>query len=63
MTYAADPDVPDETSSLGVFIKPGAKATGVQTHPEYDYSQLGETGLIQEYLEYQILALGIKYIR
>ena len=33
----------DETSSLGVFIKAGAKATGVQTHPEYDYSQLGET--------------------
>ncbi len=43
MIYAADPDVPDETSSLGVFIKAGAKATGVQTHPEYDYSQLGET--------------------
>ena len=26
-----------------MYIKPGSKTTGVLTHPEYDYSQLGET--------------------
>ena len=43
MTYSADPGSTNTSSELGVFIKPGSKQTGVQTHPEYDYSQLGET--------------------
>ena len=43
MTYSADPGDTNTSSMLGVFIKPGSKATGVQTNPEYDYSELGET--------------------
>ena len=42
MTYSADPGDTNTSSMLGVFIKPGSKATGVQTNPEYDYSELGE---------------------
>ena len=42
ITYNADPDG-DPSSELGVRIKPGVKSIGVVTHPEYDYSQLGET--------------------
>ena len=41
MTYAADPDVPDETSSLGVFIKLVLKQQSSNSS-EYDYSQLGK---------------------
>ena len=43
MTYSADPGDTNTSSMLGVFIKAGSKATGVQTNPEYDYSELGET--------------------
>ena len=43
MTYSADPGDTNTSSQLGIFIIPGTKATGVLTHPEYDYSQLGET--------------------
>ena len=43
MTYSADPGDTNTSSMLGVFIKTGSKATGVQTNPEYDYSELGET--------------------
>ena len=28
---------------MALFIKPGSAQTGVQTQPEYDYSELGET--------------------
>ncbi len=43
MTYSADPGDTNTSSMLGVFLKAGSKATGVQTNPEYDYSELGET--------------------
>jgi type IV pilus assembly protein PilY1 len=43
MTYSADPGDSNRSSELGIRIKPGAKAMGVQTNPEYDYSKLGET--------------------
>ena len=43
ITYSADPGSTNTSSELGVYIKPGSKTTGVLTHPEYDYSQLGET--------------------
>ena len=43
MTYSADPGDSGTSSELGITIKPGSKATGVQTNPEYDYSKLGET--------------------
>ncbi len=42
--YGYDPnDASKASSDLGLYIKPGSSATGVQTQPEYDYSQLGET--------------------
>ena len=42
--YGGDPgDASKASSELGVLIKPGSAQTGVQTQPEYDYSQLGET--------------------
>lgn len=43
MTYAAAPTDANTSSALGISIKPGTKATGVLTNPEYDYSKLGET--------------------
>ncbi len=43
MTYSADTGDTNTSSELGVIIKPGSKATGVLTHPEYDYSTLGQT--------------------
>ena len=43
MTYSADPGDSNTSSELGISIKPGSKATGVLTNPEYDYSRLGET--------------------
>ena len=39
--YSAHGDL--DTSEVGITIKPGSKETGVKTHPEYDYSMLGET--------------------
>jgi len=43
MTYSADSGDSNTSSELGIKIKPGSKATGVRTHPEYDYSTLGQT--------------------
>ncbi len=43
MTYSADPGDSNTSSELGITLKPGSKATGVQTNPEYDYSTLGQT--------------------
>ena len=43
MQYAAAPTDANTSSELGITIKPGTKATGVLTNPEYDYSKLGET--------------------
>ena len=42
--YGYDPaNNTDTSSTLGIYLKPGSKLTGVQTQPEYDYSALGET--------------------
>ena len=43
ITYSADPGDTNTSSMLGLYIVTGSKATGVQTNPEYDYSELGET--------------------
>ena len=42
--YGYDPaDNTKNSTSFGLYIKPGSKLTGVQTQPLYDYSGLGET--------------------
>jgi type IV pilus assembly protein PilY1 len=42
--YGYDPQDDSKVSAdIGIIIKPGAKALGVQTQPKYDYSTLGET--------------------
>ena len=42
--YGYDPaDTSKMSADIGVVIKPGSKALGVQTQPEHDYSTLGET--------------------
>ena len=43
ITYSADTGDSNTSSILGVSIVAGSKNTGVTTHPEYDYSLLGET--------------------
>ena len=42
MTYYGY-DSNSQSSSLGIYLKPGSALTGVQTQREYDYSSLGET--------------------
>ena len=42
--YGYDPQDDSKVSAdIGIIIKPGAKALGVQSQPKYDYSTLGET--------------------
>ena len=42
MTYYGY-DSNSQSSSVGIYLKPGSALTGVQTQREYDYSSLGET--------------------
>ena len=55
ITYSADTGDSNTSSILGVSIKAGSKNTGVTTHPEYDYSLLGETWSDPEFLEFQTM--------